>query len=52
MKFSLTFPTLRRARNFGRGYCVPRVIVRAGREFAIISPSTATRRNLRVVEAC
>lgn len=45
----LTFNSLRSARSFIRGYCVPRVIVRYRGKFAICSPSTARRRGLKAV---
>jgi hypothetical protein len=46
----IVFPTMRAARAFAVGYCVPRVIVRLRRgRFAIVSPATAGRRGLRVL---
>ena len=46
---ALIYNTLHAARAFRRGFCVKRVIVRVGRKFAIVPPSTARRLKLRVV---
>lgn len=46
---NLTFKTLRAARRFAAGYMVDRVVVRLGKQFAIVSPATAKRRALVVV---
>jgi hypothetical protein len=47
--FALEFPSLRAARSFLRGYCVPRLIVTRGGVFGIVSPATARRRKYRFV---
>lgn len=47
--FNLEFRTKRAAREFLRGYCVPRVVVQARGVFGIVSPATAKRRKYRVV---
>lgn len=44
-----TFTTLRAARRFIAGYCVPRVVIRVGREFRIVSPACARRRGAKVI---
>lgn len=44
-----SFKTIRSARTFKRGYAVPRVIVRVNGGFELVHPSTAARKNLRVV---
>ena len=49
MNNQITFPTRRKAQNFVRGYCVPRVVVKQGRSFRICSPATATRLGLKVL---
>lgn len=46
----LFFSSLRSARSFVRGYCVPRVVVQRRRKlFQIVHPNTAARRGWKVV---
>lgn len=45
----LDFRTLRSARSFLRGFCVPRVIVSYRGTFYIVAPSTAKRHGLRPI---
>jgi len=51
MRRGLFFTSLGAARNFLRGYCVPRVVVKRRRPFCfqIVHPATAKRNGWKVV---
>lgn len=46
---AITFPSLRSAISFVRGYCVPRVVVFRRGLYEIVSPRTARRHGLRTL---